>query len=114
MLGSGFCRSMTIALFLAADNNEKIFIDEIENGIHHLHIKKYWDFIFESSRIYNTQIIATTHSYEAISAFVESAQEGRFVDSSYLRLTKKDNKHIAHHFSFDDLSFTLSREMEIR
>ncbi|MDR3161694.1 MAG: AAA family ATPase, partial [Spirochaetaceae bacterium] len=48
MLGSGFCRSMTLALILAAGNNEKIFIDEIENGIHHLHIKKYWDFIFES------------------------------------------------------------------
>jgi energy-coupling factor transporter ATP-binding protein EcfA2 len=114
MLGSGFCRSMTIALVLAAGNNEKIFIDEIENGIHHFHINKYWDFILESSKVYNTQIIATTHSYEAISAFVESAQKNSFFDSAYLRLAKKDDKHIAHHFNFDDLSFALSREMEIR
>jgi energy-coupling factor transporter ATP-binding protein EcfA2 len=114
MLGSGFCRSMTIALILAAGNNEKIFIDEIENGIHHFHINKYWDFILESSKVYNAQIIATTHSYEAISAFVESAQKNSFFDSAYLRLAKKDDTHIAHYFSFDDLSFALSREMEIR
>jgi ABC-type transport system involved in cytochrome c biogenesis ATPase subunit len=114
MLGSGFCRSMTLALMLAAGNNEKIFIDEIENGIHHLYIKKYWDFIFESSKIYNTQIIATTHSYEAISAFAESAQEGGFTDSSYLRLEKNKEKHIAYPFCLKDISATLSYEMEMR
>jgi AAA15 family ATPase/GTPase len=114
MLGSGFCRSMTIALFLAADNNEKIFIDEIENGIHHLHIKKYWDFIFESSRIYNTQIIATTHSYEAISAFGKSAKEKGFKDISYLRLEKDKKRHKTYPFSLEDISAALSYEMEMR
>jgi AAA15 family ATPase/GTPase len=114
MLGSGFCRSMTIALVLAAGNNEKIFIDEIENGIHHSHINKYWDFILESSKVYDTQIFATTHSYEAISAFVESAKGKDFKDVSYLRLEKDNDKHIAHQFSLDDISAVLSYEMEMR
>jgi energy-coupling factor transporter ATP-binding protein EcfA2 len=114
MLGSGFCRSMTIALILASGNNEQIFIDEIENGIHHLHIKKYWDFILEASKLYNTQIIATTHSYEAISAFAESARESSFAGSAYLRLEKNNEKHIAYLFSLEDISAALSYEMEMR
>jgi energy-coupling factor transporter ATP-binding protein EcfA2 len=114
MLGSGFCRSMTIALVLAAGNNEKIFIDEIENGIHHVHIDRYWDFILESSKVYNAQIIATTHSYEAISSFDKSAKEKDFKDVSYLRLEKNEEKHTAYQFSLDDISAALSYEMEMR
>ncbi len=45
-----------------------VLIDEIENGIHHTVMRDLWEVIVKHSRESNTQIFATTHSYECIEA----------------------------------------------
>jgi AAA15 family ATPase/GTPase len=114
VLGDGFCRCLTIALLLTADNQDIILLDEIDNGIHHSLHELFWNFIIDASIATNRQIIATTHNYEMIDAFSKSAISKDFHDVSYIRLNKKDNEVSAHQFNFDDLSFALSSEMEIR
>jgi AAA15 family ATPase/GTPase len=114
LLGTGFCRCLSIALILAAGNKEMLFIDEIENGIHYSLLGKYWQFLMEASNVYNCQIIATTHSYEMIQAFSDAAQEKRFKDIAYIRLAKKEDVVSAHQFNFDEITSALAFEMEVR
>jgi AAA15 family ATPase/GTPase len=114
LLGSGFCRCLTLALLLAAGKNKILFIDEIENGIHHSFLPEFWEFLMEAVNLYDCQIIATTHSAEMIQSFANKAREKHFKDIAYVRLAKKDNTIAAHQFDYDDLSYAVSSEMEVR
>jgi AAA15 family ATPase/GTPase len=114
LLGDGFCRCLSMILILATTRNGILFLDEIENGIHHSLLPQFWNFIFEASKSYNCQIIATTHSAEMIQSFANKAREKHFKDITYVRLAKKDNVVAAHQFDYDDLSYAVSSEMEIR
>jgi AAA15 family ATPase/GTPase len=114
LLGTGFCSCLSIALILATGNKEILFIDEIENGIHHSFLDAFWQFLIESSNRYSCQIIATTHSYNMIQAFSDAAQEKRFKDIAYIRLAKKDDVVSAYQFDFDEISSALASEMEVR
>jgi AAA15 family ATPase/GTPase len=114
LLGDGFCRCLSIILALATNTDGVLFIDEIENGIHHSLLTEFWSFLIEASNIYNCQIIATTHSYEMIQAFCEAVNEKDFNDASYIRLAKKDDIVSAYSFAFDNLYYALSSKMEVR
>ena len=46
----------------------QVFVDEIENGIHHTVFPELWTFIAAASRTTGTQCFATTHSAECLSA----------------------------------------------
>jgi AAA15 family ATPase/GTPase len=112
--GSGFCRCLSIALILAAGGKEVLFIDEIENGIHHSLLSEFWQFLLNASNVYKCQIIATTHSYEMIEAFYEASKKNKIKDVSYIRLSKKEDVVSAHQVSFDELAYALSTNFEVR
>jgi len=114
LLGAGFCRCLTIALILATGDKEILFIDEIENGIHHSLLSEFWQFLIKASDMYNCQIIATTHSYEMIQAFSETAKKDHFEDIAYIRLAKKDRGIYAYQFNSDEITDALASEMEVR
>ncbi|MDR2168748.1 MAG: AAA family ATPase [Planctomycetaceae bacterium] len=114
LLGSGFCRFLSIALLITTGNVNVILIDEIENGIHHSLLCKFWTFLIEVSQSNNCQIIATTHSYEMIKAFSETAQQNSFDDIGYIRLALNDNGVTAYQFNNTDISSSLSSEFEVR
>jgi AAA15 family ATPase/GTPase len=114
LLGDGFCRCLSIILTLATNVDGILFIDEIENGVHHSLLTTFWAFLLEASNAYNCQIIATTHSQEMIESFTNIAQEKRFKDIAYIRLAKKEDVVSAHQFNFDEISSALASEMEVR
>jgi len=115
-LGTGFCRCLTLALILATNEHGILFVDEIENGIHHSFLNDFWGFLIEAAKLYNNQIIATTHSSEMINSFSEITQEKQYKDIAYIRLGK-DNEGIvsAYHFNSEELAFSiLKHDMEVR
>jgi AAA15 family ATPase/GTPase len=114
LLGDGFCRCLSIILALATNTDGVLFIDEIENGIHHSLLAKFWGFLIEASNTYNCQIIATTHSHEMIDSFTKTAREKQFKDIAYIRLAKKEDAVMAHQFNFDEITFAFDSEMEVR
>jgi AAA15 family ATPase/GTPase len=114
LYGSGFCRCLSIALALAVGNTKILFIDEIENGIHYSFHNDFWNFLFEASNAYNCQIIATTHSYEMIDAFCETAQAKIQNDVGYIRLAIEGNENKAYQFDFDHMKTVHKFNMEVR
>jgi AAA15 family ATPase/GTPase len=63
-------RKATEILFLALTTDSKaIFIDEIENGLHHTKQADVWAALFAIAKERSIQVFATTHSKEMIESF---------------------------------------------
>ena len=45
-----------------------MLVDEIENGFHHSVLEKVWRSVLGAAEEFNTQIFASTHSFECLEA----------------------------------------------
>lgn len=68
VLGDGVNRLARLVLAMAHDRGLVVLVDEIENGFHHSVLEKVWKAIYTTGERFDTQVIATTHSYECIAA----------------------------------------------
>ena len=68
VLGDGVNRLAKLVLAMAHDRGLVVLIDEIENGFHHSVLEKVWKAIYTTAEQFDTQVIATAHSYECIAA----------------------------------------------
>jgi len=59
--GEGVQRIFYIALQFAISQNGILLIDEIDNAIHFSLLKKFANFIFELSELFNVQVFITSH-----------------------------------------------------
>ena len=71
-MGDGINSVCHFVLTMMADELDYLFIDEIENGIHHSVQCKVWKAIGQLARDLNIQVFATTHSLEMIRAAYEA------------------------------------------
>ncbi len=74
-LGDGMNRISSLILAMSGVSNGVLFIDEIENGIHHSVQCKVWKAIGQVARELDIQVFATTHSLEMIRAAYEAFSE---------------------------------------
>jgi len=114
MLGNGFCRCLTMALIMSTNNINVFLIDEIGAGIHYSIQENIWKFLVKAAKLYDCQIIATTHRYDTIKAFNNIINTENFSDFSYIRLGKKDDIIKPHIFTAETLNYALTSELEIR
>lgn len=68
VMGDGMIQLARIVLAISSAPDGVVLIDEIENGLHHSVLSEVWQVIEKAANQFNTQIIATTHSYECIAA----------------------------------------------
>ena len=71
-MGFGFLKTLALLTDIRNAENYILVIDEIENGLHYSNLKTMWKAVFKAALLMNNQIIATTHSFECINAFIES------------------------------------------
>ncbi len=85
-LGDGVIRILDFAIGLAI--GDAVFIDEVENGIHHSVLTGLWTSFATLSRATKRQVFAATHSAECLTAacraFVDAGDDG-------LRVIRLDN-----------------------
>lgn len=113
LLGDGFTRVTSILLGMSFAKNGLVLIDEIENGLHHSVLDKIWSTISKAGLKYNCQVIATTHSYEALKSAsrVFSISD---TDFSYLRLVATEKGSIVKSFKKSDLVSSIEQDLELR
>jgi len=75
IFGEGLQRSLAIALSLSSTQNGILLIDELEAGIHTTILQTVFNWLIEACRDYNVQLIATTHSLEALDALLANIPE---------------------------------------
>jgi predicted ATPase len=67
-MGEGFQRCLELAAAAMVHDWPVIFVDEIENGMHHLALGPLWRWIATTALERGIQVFATTHSEECITA----------------------------------------------
>ncbi len=102
-LGDGFCRVAEILMNLYISENNIVFVDEIENGIHYSKIKMIWGDIIKTCNQNDIQLFATTHSKEFIDKLSEVSQELDFDNISLINL----------YIDADNVNYTMVDSVEI-
>lgn len=93
LMGEGMVRVANMVIQVGNAPGGVVLIDEFENGIHHSVLKKVWAAVAHAAREFDTQIFATTHSWECIVAAHEAFSEKGEYDFRLHRL-ERANEHI--------------------
>jgi AAA15 family ATPase/GTPase len=86
--GDGVKNFISIIVTLLSNNKSVVYLDEVENGIHYSKLDKLWEVILETSKIFNVQIFATTHSKECIDSYARVAKKLRDEEVTLINLYK--------------------------
>lgn len=114
LMGEGIMRIASLTLAISDAQNGIVLLDEFENGIHHTILPKIWRVMGEASRQFNTQIFATTHSYECIVAAHHAFLESGFNDFRLHRLERKRDIISAVTYDQNTLSTSIESGLEVR
>ena len=111
-MGEGMTRLTRMLLAIANAQGGVVLIDEIENGIHHSVQADVWRAIGNAAEQFDTQVFATTHSFEFLSAAHKGLGSKGF---RYFRLGKTRNGEIeAVTYSPEMIELAIRRNMEVR
>lgn len=117
VMGDGLGGLASILLSISSAPGGVVLIDEIENGLHHSILMKVWQVIAEAARRHNTQIFATTHSWECIEAAHKAFLTNELYDFRFHRLQKigdTDDTIEAVTLDQDELQTTIEMGWETR
>lgn len=116
LLGEGLNRVLSVALAITIAPDGVVLIDEIENGLHWTVMRKIWEAISKYAEQNNTQIFATTHSWECIVSFQEALSElsREDISAKLFRLEQKNDQIKAISYSLQDLEISVKQKIEIR
>ncbi len=118
LMGEGMGRLLSIILSIMNFQGGIVLIDEIENGIHHSVMEKVWQSIDVATKKFNTQLFATTHSYECIGAAHQafSNSDSESYNFRYFRLGRDNQTNSIKSFVFDkdNIETALELELEMR
>ncbi len=91
-MGEGLTSLAAIILKISGTADGVLLIDEIENGFHHSTLVNVWKAIGQAARQFNTQIFATTHSWECITAAHHAFSESENYDFRLHRLDRDEDE----------------------
>ena len=118
IMGEGVKRLLALSLAFPSMRNGAIFIDEVENGLHHKSLVDVWKNLGWLSQEFNVQVFATTHSYECIKAARTAFKLSEFDDEiSYIRLQRNLKTQRLECVAYDDpevFDYALKYRREVR
>ena len=113
--GDGIKHFINIILSINLNENSVIFLDEVDNGIHHTNFDKLWEIILKTSKEQNVQVFATTHSQECIESYARVAKKLEDEDISFIELVKNKNNELkAMTFPYDWFIDEIEQNHEVR
>lgn len=114
VMGEGMVRLARLVLAIGDAQNGVVFVDEIENGLHHSVLPKVWHAIGEVARKFKTQVFATTHSLECIASAHKAFVEDKRYDFRLHRLerTKKTIRTLT--YDQETLEAAIETGLEVR
>ena len=115
LLGDGVAHLLEVLLAVHFAASGVALIDEVESGLHHQNLVAMWEAINRASFERNTQVFATTHSWECIDAAISAFAESHPSDFRLHRLEKDDAGTVrAVTFSHNQAHAALDLNLEVR
>ncbi|MBM3459563.1 MAG: ATP-binding protein [Armatimonadetes bacterium] len=112
-LGEGVSRLLGISLEMTQVQGGLLLIDEFENGLHHTIQAEVWSHLLAIARELDVQVVATTHSYDAVVAFQETIR--KHPDEGLLiRLQRAGDVCRATTFTGEELQIVAREQIEVR
>jgi len=74
-MGDGMRRLMALATSLAFTREGNLFVDEIDTGLHYSVMSDMWKLVVAKAVESNTQVFATTHSWDCIKGLSDLCQK---------------------------------------
>ena len=93
MMGDGFQRCFEMAV--SAVTVDSLFVDELDNGLHHTILQPVWRWLAALSSKRDLQIFATTHSEECIHAACRAFTALNDDGLRVIRLDRRDGETTA-------------------
>ncbi|HLI48025.1 MAG TPA: AAA family ATPase [Chthonomonas sp.] len=114
LMGAGTARIASIVLAMSEAAGGVLLIDEIENGLHHSVLEKFWEVIGKTAQEFKVQIFATTHSLECIHAAHKAFLKQQDYDFALYRLDRKEETVCAVRYDRGTLEAAIEMELEVR
>ena len=111
--GDGLNRLFGIVLSLVNAQNGLLLIDEFENGMHHTVQVDAWRAVFTLASRLDIQVVATSHSWDAIEAFQRAASESQ-EDGTLIRLSRNGEDVVSTVFREEELAIATRDRIEVR
>ena len=119
LMGEGLQKLLSITAAIATTAGGIIFIDEVDNGLHYSILRIVWQGILQAAREYDVQIVATTHSAEAIRHLtwvLESEEYASYRDdvAAYTLIRAEDDTVRSYRHDYEQLDYALDHGVEVR
>jgi hypothetical protein len=111
--GDGVNRLFGLMLSLSCAKNGVLLVDEIENGLHYTILPAVWKMVFHLASQLNVQVFATTHSWDCVKAFQNTAAENPD-EGALLKLVAKDGHTVPTLFKESELAIATRDQIELR
>jgi hypothetical protein len=111
--GDGLNRLFGIVLSLVNAKDGLLLIDEFENGMHYTVQADTWRAIFKLASRLDVQVVATSHSWDAVEAFQKAASEDP-EEGVLIRLSRKGDDIVPTLFREDELAIATRDRIEVR
>jgi hypothetical protein len=113
--GDGMRRSAALALALTRASQGVLLVDDIEAGIHHSVLRPVLAKLIEAAATSQVQILATTHSLEAVDAIIGSVEDRGTPDVlSAFWVQRQAGKHEVRRYDFAKLCTLRDGGLDIR
>jgi len=113
-MGEGMVRLLSLVLEITNASGGVVLVDEIENGLHHSVLTKVWRAIGSAARQSDTQVFATTHSWECIRAAHEAFLQNGTYDFRLHRLERINGDIKAVTYDQKTLDTSVEMNLEVR
>ena len=113
--GDGMRRSAALALALTRASQGVLLVDEIEAGIHPNALRPVFSKLLEAAAASRVQILATTHSLEAVDAIIGSFEDSGTPDAlSAFWVQRQESGHEVRRYDFAKLCTLREGGLDIR
>ncbi len=112
--GDGVKQFISIIIALYQSANGYLFIDEIGDRVHYMHLDKVWEIILTISKEKNVQVFATTHSKECIESYARVAKKLEDEDITFIELCRRKEEIKAFIYPYDWFIDEIEQEHEVR
>ena len=112
--GDGVRHFLNIILVLLSNRDTTVFLDEIDNGIHHSLFDRLWEIILTISKEQNIQVFATTHSQECIESYNRVAKKLNDEEITFIELFLHKEKIKSMLLDSEILDYQLNQNHEVR
>jgi len=113
-LGDGVRHLLMIALLLVGARGGALLVDEVDTGLHYTVLIDLWRLIFQTTKRLNVQVLATTHSWDCITAFSQAWNEAQESEGLFLRLDRKGEYMQPVSYTREELGVAAEQRIEMR